>query len=64
METQAGAQSAALSARAEFKTLLKSVTDRRVAVQLAADAEWPHTEEACGGVRKEFALAAKRPATV
>lgn len=63
-ETQAGAQSAALSARAELKTLLKSVTDRRVTVQLAADAEWPHTEAEYGGVRKEFALAAKRPARV
>ncbi len=63
-ETQAGAQSAALSARAELRTLLKSVSDRRVAVQFAADAEWPHTEEEHGGVRKEFALAAKRPANV
>ena len=63
-DAQVDAQSAALSARAEFKTLLKGVSDRRVAIQLAADAEWPHTEEENYGVRKEFVLPAKQPAKV
>ncbi|NOS72051.1 MAG: hypothetical protein HOP33_19265 [Verrucomicrobia bacterium] len=51
-------------ARAEFKTLLKGVSDKRVAIQLAADAEWPHTREENYGVRKEFVLPAKQPAKV
>ena len=52
---------AALTARAEIKTMLKSIEDRRIAIQLAADAEWPHTDEVHVGIRKEFAMATKRP---
>ena len=52
---------AALTKRAELKTMLKSIEDRRIAIQLAADAEWPHTEEEHAGIRKEFVLAGKRP---
>ena len=52
---------AAQTKRAEIKTMLKSIEDRRIAIQLAADAEWPHTGEAHAPIRKEFALAAKRP---
>ena len=55
---------AALTARAEIKTMLKSIEDRRLAIQLAADAEWPHTDEMHVGIRKEFALAGKRPMKV
>lgn len=63
-ETQTHTQSAALGARAEFKTLLRNVSDRRVAIQLAADAEWPHTEAEHNGVRKEFALPSRKPANI
>jgi len=49
---------------AEFKTLLKGVSGRRVAIQLAAAAEWPHTEEENYGVRKEFVLPLKQPVNV
>jgi len=52
------AESATLQARAELKVLLKSVKDKCVAVQLAADAEWPPANEEHHGVRKEFVLAA------
>jgi len=52
----------ATEVREELKALLKTVTDQRVAIQLAADAEWPHTEEAHRAVRKEFSLPAQRPA--
>ncbi|MGC3957751.1 MAG: hypothetical protein QM813_07310 [Verrucomicrobiota bacterium] len=63
-EAQNDAESAALGARTALKTLLKSVSDRRVAVQLAADAEWPHSESENSGVRREFALPAKQPAKI
>ena len=40
------------------------VSDRRVAIQLAAAAEWPHAEEENHGVRKEFVLPLKQPMSV
>jgi len=61
-EAQNAAATAATEVRDEFKTLLKSVNDSRVAIQLAADAEWPHSEEEHRGVRKEFALPVNQPA--
>jgi hypothetical protein len=54
----------AQTARAELDALLKSIEDRRIAIQLAADAEWPHTDEANAGIRKEFGLQPKRPMKV
>ena len=59
--TQSDGISAAQRARAEFKTMLKSIEDRTVAIQLAADAEWPHTDEANAAVRKEFGLSPRKP---
>lgn len=58
---QADARSASLTARAEFKTLLKSIDERRLAIQTAVDAEWPHTAAENAGTRKDFALPANRP---
>ena len=52
---------AARTARAALKTLLKSIEDRKVAIQLAADAEWPHSEEENAAIRKEFRLSHRRP---
>jgi hypothetical protein len=63
-EAKNAAESAASSVRSEFKTLLKGVRYRRVAIQLAADAEWPHTEEEDHSVRKEFVLPLKQPVSV
>jgi transcriptional regulator of heat shock response len=54
-------QSTALTQRVELKDMLKSIEDRKQAIQLAADAEWPHTDEANAGIRTQFALPAKRP---
>lgn len=53
--------SAATTARAELRTMLKSIEDRRLEIQLAADAEWPHTDDEHAGIRREFAMAPKRP---
>ena len=55
---------AAQTARAELKTMLKSIEDRRLEIQLAADAEWPHTEAEHAGIRKEFVIPPKRPVKV
>jgi hypothetical protein len=51
----------AQSARAELKTMIKSIEDRRVAIQLAADAEWPHTDPQNAAIRKEFSLSPRIP---
>ena len=58
------ASSDAEDAAAEFKALLKTITDEKLAIQLAADAEWPHDQHDHSGLRKEFALPANRPAIV
>ena len=58
---QAESKATALTQRAELKDALKSIEDRRVAIQLAVDAEWPHTNEENAGVRGQFSLSAKRP---
>lgn len=63
-EAQAQAESAALSSRAELLEMLASAENQRRMVQLAADAEWPHTDEANAGVRKAFGLLPRRPAQV
>lgn len=51
----------AITQRTELQELLKSIEDRKVAIQLAADAEWPHTEKASAGIRTQFAMATTRP---
>ncbi len=51
----------ARSARAELKTMIKWIEDRRVAIQLAADAEWPHTDPENAAIRKEFGLSPRKP---
>jgi hypothetical protein len=51
----------AQSARSELKNMIKSIEDRRVAIQLAADAEWPHTDKENAALRKEFGLSPRAP---
>jgi len=63
-EAQATAETAALDARAELTTMLKSIKDRRMAIQWAADAEWPHEDSEHAATRKEFALPPRRPLPV
>jgi len=58
---QTASRASALTHRSELKDMLNSIEDRKVGIQLAADAEWPHTEEANAGVRTEFALSPLRP---
>ncbi len=58
---QTESSTAAQSTRAELRTMLKSIGDRQVAVQLAADAEWPHTDKAHAAIRKEFGLSPRAP---
>ncbi len=57
-ETQSGAQSGATGGRSTLKTMVKAITDTRIAIQLAADAEWPHGNPANAAVRVEFKLPA------
>lgn len=58
---QEDAQRASMTLRAELKTLLKSIDQRRAAIQTAADAEWPHHNPENAGIRKDFALPINRP---
>jgi len=60
-DDQGGDQSAATTQREELKTMIKSITDRRIAIQFAADAEWPWSDPAHAGVRQEFYLPANQP---
>jgi hypothetical protein len=45
-------------------TQLCAITDKRIAVQYAADAEWPYTDKANTGIRREFFLPSDRPFNV
>jgi hypothetical protein len=36
--------------------LRQQITDARIAIQLAADAEWPHTNRDNLAIRREFQL--------
>ncbi|TAL04910.1 MAG: hypothetical protein EPO07_04530 [Verrucomicrobia bacterium] len=63
-EAQVTAETAALDSRAELKTMIQSIKDRKLAIQLAADAEYPHTDEANAATRKEFALQPDRPLVI
>jgi hypothetical protein len=44
--------------------LVKAIMDERIAVQYAADAEWPYTNKANAGIRREFFLPPDRPFNV
>lgn len=56
---QSGAQAGATGARGTLKTMMKAITDFRIEVQLAADAEWPHSNPDNASIRTEFKLPAK-----
>jgi hypothetical protein len=40
---------------------VKSITDRRIQIQLAADVQWPASDKANAPTRREFQLPADRP---
>lgn len=52
---------AAVLARAELRRLLESIEDSTVAIQLAADAQWPHTNKDNAAIRREFGLSPRTP---
>jgi hypothetical protein len=58
---QTGDQSDATSARMQLANQIHSITDRRIQLQHAADAEWPFTNPANAGIRAEFDLPTSRP---
>ena len=54
-------QSAATGSRKQLEDQIHSITDRRIQLQHAADAEWPYTVAADAGIRGEFQLPLGRP---
>jgi hypothetical protein len=58
---QAQHRAAALATREEARALLKSITDRRIELQYAAEAAYPRTRSESAPHRAEFALPANRP---
>ena len=59
--THSSTSSDAQETRAELKALIKSIEDRKVGIQLAADAEWPHRETEHAATRREFGLSPRAP---
>jgi len=60
-QSQGESASAAQLVRAELRGMLKTISDRKAAVQLAADAQWPHSDESNAAVRREFGLSPRMP---
>ena len=53
---QVGGQADATTARATLETAVKSIIARRREIQFAADAQWPASNPANAGIRREFRL--------
>ena len=62
--TQGGAQSDATLTRSQLDSAVQAITKRRLTIQLAAAAEWPHTDPANAAIRKAFALPVNKPFNV
>jgi hypothetical protein len=58
---QANSQAFATSLRAERDALVQIITDERIQIQFAAEAEWPASEIASAGKRRAFLLRPSRP---
>jgi len=58
---QSGGESDMSTGHATLEQMIKSITDRRITIQFAADAEWPFSDPMNRGVRKEFLLPADQP---
>ena len=54
-------QSDATTERRQRDAQIASITDRRITIQFAADAEWPYTVDTNAGIRSEFYLPASQP---
>ncbi len=59
--SQANSQALATSLRTERDRLIQTITDKRIQIQFAAEAEWPAREPANAGQRRAFHLQANRP---
>ena len=57
---QAGAIGQASGTRIDRDSLVEQATERRMWLQFAADAEWPHIDPAHTPIRREFQLPANR----
>ena len=57
---QTGAIGEASGTRIDRNSLVEQATERRMWLQFAADAEWPHTDPANTPIRREFQLPATR----
>lgn len=57
---QTGAIGQASGTRIDRNALVEEATERRMWLQFAADAEWPHTNPANTPIRREFQLPANR----
>jgi hypothetical protein len=57
---QTGAIGQASGTRIDRDTLVEQATERRLWLQFAADAEWPHSDPANTPIRREFQLPANR----
>ena len=53
---QVGGQADATTARATLEAAVKSIIARRREIQFAADAQWPSSNPANAGIRREFRL--------
>ena len=58
---QAQTQMLATRLRAERDALVQVITDQRIQIQFAAEAEWPPSEPASAGRRRAFLLQPNRP---
>ena len=54
-------ESDATTRRKQRDAQVQSITDRRLTIQFAADAEWPFTNPANAGIRAEFFLPLSQP---
>jgi hypothetical protein len=61
---KAACQTRATTLRAERDALVESITDLRIQVQLAAEAQWPSSDLANGGIRRAFLLQPARPFSI
>jgi hypothetical protein len=59
--TQGDMQSGATTDRRSLEDMIHSITDRRVTIQFAADAEWPYSDDMNHAIRKEFYLPLSQP---
>jgi hypothetical protein len=60
---QLEAQSRSTAEREAIEAAVQSITDRRVQIQFAVEAEWPAGNKANAATRREFQLPPDRPFT-